>query len=314
MPSPAPVTYPGGGQRITVDAALKQPRIISRALTDLTAKRFVTDKIFSQGTPEQVASGAAVFQRSEPIYPDRAVEEVGVRAEYPRTGWTEELFAAFVKKYGLEAPVSDEARRRNQMDQMTKGQLKIANQVVKFVDTLAMTLILTDPDVLTGTASGDWSTAATDIIADIATAKKAIYDLDEGYEPDTLIVNPAQELDLLLDKDIRDALPRETRDTAIQQGKPVPILGLRQILVTPALTAGTAIVTSSGLVGTIADERPHPDEKYVVYNPPGAPAGYPTIYTKLYRNENVDETIIRGARFPAMWLGEPKAARLITGA
>jgi hypothetical protein len=310
----APVTYPGGGQRITVDAALKQPRIISRRLTDLTAKRFVADKIFSQGSPEQVAGGAAVYQRSEPIYPDRAVEEVGVRAEYPRTGWTEELFAAFVKKYGLEAPVSDEARRRNQIDQLTKAQLKIANAVVKFVDALAMTLILTDADVLTGAASGDWSTAATDIIADIATARKAIFDQDEGYEPDTLVVNPAQEFDLLLDKDIRDALPRESRDTAIQGGKPVPILGLKQILVTSQLTAGTAIVLSSNIIGTIADERPLSDEKYVVYNPPGAPANYPTIYTKTYREENKDETIIRGARFPAMWLGEPKSARLITGA
>jgi hypothetical protein len=307
-----PVTYPGGSQRITVEAFLKQPRIQARALTDLTSKRFAADKVLMHAGSDSVASGAAVYQRSESIYPDRDPLEVGVRAEYPRTGWTEALLTALVHKYGLEVPISDEARRRNAFDQVLRAQRKIANGIVKFVDTKAMTMLTTDTGVNTDTSNVDWSTAGTDIIADIAGWRKVIYDQDEGYDPNTLIVNPAQELDLIVDSDIRDALPREgaTPNPAVITGRAVPILGLTQIVVTPALTAGTVVLMDSTIAGSIADETPAADEGYSGFNP-GAP--YPTVWVKTYRNNRVDETIVRGVRFPAMWLGEPKAVLVATG-
>jgi len=308
-----PPVYPGGSDRITVEAFLKQPRMISRALTDLARKRFVADRIFAHGGPDQVAGGAAIYQRSESIYPDRGAEQVGVRSEYPRTGWSEALYIAAVKKYGLEVPISDESKRRNSVDQVARAQRKLANAIVKFVDTVAMTLILTDPNVLTFAASGDWSTAATDIVFDIAKARNQIDSQDEGYEADTLVVNLAQDLDLIVDKDIRDALPREgSPQNALLTGRPALMLGLRQIIATNTLTAGKAIVMEAQMTGTIADEQPMADEGYTSYatgvdqNPP--------VFVKTYRNDNVDETIVRGARFPAMWLPEPKSAVVITGA
>lgn len=308
-----PVTYPGSGVTITVEALLRQPRLISRALTDLTAQRFVADQIFARGTPDQVAGGAALYQKSESIMPDRAAEEVMPRSGFLRTGWTEAVFAAMVRKYGLEVPISDEAKRRNQMDVVQRAQRKLANAVVKQIDTLAMSLITTDSAVLTAAASGDWTTAATDIIADLANARKQIYDQNEGYEPDTLVVNPAQELDLITDKDIRDALPREGGGTkpSVTTGKAAPILGFSQILVTPQLAAGTVLVMEAKVSGTIADEQPGTDENYVSY--PAGPSFAP-IFVKAYREEGTDETIVRAARFPAMWIAEPKSIFKITGA
>jgi hypothetical protein len=308
-----PVTYPGGSDRITVEAFLRMPRLISRALTDLTSKRFVADRIFARGTSDQVAGGAALYQRSEVIYPDRPAEEVKPRSQYPRTGWSEQLLAAAVHKYGLEAPISDEAKRRNSMDQVQRANLKLANAVVKFVDTVAMNLLLTDTAVLTDTASGDWSTSGTDIIADIAKWRQTIINQDEGYEPDTLLLNPAQELDLIVDKDIRDALPREGNapNPSVVTGAPVPILGLRQIIVSPQVPAGKVIILSSNIVGTIADEAPMADENYQAYNPGG---NFATIYVKTYRVEDSDESIVRAARFPAMWIAEPKSALVASGA
>lgn len=307
-----PPTYPGGNDRITVEAFLRMPRLISRALTDLVSKRFIADQIFQRGSADQVAGGAALYQRSETIYPDRAAEEVAPRSRYPRTGWTEQLLTAAVHKYGLEVPISDEAKRRNAMDEVARAQRKLANAIVKFVDGVAMGLMLSDPDVLTDTATADWSTASTDIIADIADWRSQILNQDEGYDPDTLIVNPAQELDLITDKDIRDALPREAGgSSAVITGRAVPILGLRQVLVTPALTAGTVLLVSSNIVGTIADEAPAADENYTTYNPGGQ---FATVYVKTYREEGADETIVRGARFPAMWIAEPKSALRATGA
>lgn len=303
--------YPGS-PRLTVDALLKQPRILARNLTDIAAKRFVADKVLAEGTPEMVAGGSAVYQKSESIYPDAsqtAPLEVGVRAEFPRAGWTEEIFTAAVSKYGLEIPISFESQRRNQMDQLARAQRKLGNALVKFVDGLMVTMLETDTDMLTDTASADWSTSSTDIIADIADFRKQIYDLDEGYEPDTLLMNPAQELDLLMDPDIRAALPRETNQSAIQTGVAPLILGIRQMLVTPSVTAGTVFLLESKTIGTIADEQPDAREGYFADSTQNG-----KIFVKIYEETKRDEHVVRAARFPAMWLSEPKAALRATGA
>lgn len=304
-------TYPGSPE-MTVDALLKRPQVLLRNLTDLVNKRFIADKIFTRGSSDQVAGGLALYQRSESIYPDRDVEEVGVRAEFPMTGWSEQLMSAFVKKYGLETPISFEARRRNQLDLVARAQRKLANALVRFVDTLAMTLLSADPDVqnYTGTSLGSWGTAGN-AIKDIANMIKLIADQDEGYEADTLIVNPTQELQLLLDSDLRSALPRETPQSQISTGRVAPLLGLDQILSTPRVAAGTAYVLQSKVVGTVADEVPDAAEGYSSFSPG---AGFAPIYMKVRMKEDTDEWRVRVARFPAMWLAEPKAAVKITDA
>lgn len=309
-------TYPGGGQLLQVDTALRFPVMISRALNQLVYNRFVADRILSRGSADQVRSGSVVFRRSESIFMDRPPETVGVRSRWPRSGETQgDWFAALAKKRGLEVPVSDEAKRRNDVTEMAKAQRKLANSIVRDVDQLAMSMILNDAAVQTYTTGGLWSNTATDKIADIANARGKINNLDQGYEADTLIINPAQELQLMLDKNIRDALPREVSggplQTSILSGSPVPLLGLRQILVTNQLAAGTFIVTSANIVGSVADEQPGADEGYTGYDPG---AGQSPLYVKTYREEATDETIVRGARFPAMWVSEPKAAVVGTGA
>lgn len=303
-------TYPGSPQ-LTVDALLKQPRLLARNLTNLVNKRFVADQLFTKGSPEQVAGGSANYQKSESIYVDRNIEEVGVRAEFPRAGWTEALYTAVVHKYGLEVPIAFESIRRNQLDQVARAQRKLANSLVKFVDTTAMAMLLADSDIILQTASGDWATSGTDIALDIATAKKGIYDQDEGYDPDTIVVNPAQELNMLADKDIRDAMPRESSLSSIQTGRAPLVMGLSKMLVTPALTDGTVFVLESGTIGTIADEAPEAGEGYSGYAPGN---NYATIYVKVYDEDNHDDRIVRCARWPAMWLAEPKAAVKIVSA
>ena len=303
-------TYPGGPE-ITVDSLLGQPRVLTRNLADLVYQRYVADRIFARGSGDQIQGGVAWYQRAESIFTNRDAEEIGVRSEFPRAGWSEEVLSAFVKKYGLEVPISYESIRRNQIDMVQRAQRKLANALVKAVDTLAMALLTTDPDVLTTAASGDWSTAATDIISDLANAIRQITDQNEGYEPDTLVLNPAQNHDLLLDADIRGALPRETQASSVLTGRPVPLLGLDQIIVTPQLAAGTVLVLQSKVAGTIADESPAAGEGYTAYSPG---AGQAPVYMKIYEKEGRDERIVRAARFPAMWLSEPKSVFKITGA
>lgn len=303
-------TYPGSPE-MTVDALLKRPQVLLRQLTDLVNKRFIADKIFTRGSSDQVAGGLAVYQRSESIYPDRDPEEVGVRSEFPMTGWSEQLMSAFVKKYGLEAPIAFEARRRNQIDVVARAQRKLANSLVRYVDTLAMTLLSSDPDVINYTSSslGVWSTTGN-AIKDIANMRKQIEDQDEGYEPDTLIVNPQQELELLLDPDLRNALPREER-SSITTGRVAPMLGLRQILSSPRVAEATAYVLAAKVGGTIADEVPEASEGYSSFSPG---AGFAPIYMKIRTLDDTDEYRVRVMRLPAMWIAEPKSIVKITDA
>jgi hypothetical protein len=356
-------TYPGS-PTLTVDALLRQPQLLARPLSSLTSRRFVADYIFAHGSPEQVAGGAAWFERSESIYPDRGAEEIGYRSEFPRSGWTEAIFSALVKKYGLEVPFSFESIRRNQIDKVARGQRKLANALTKFVDTAAMTLLTTDAAVLTSAALANWTVGATTIVQDLATMRKVIADQDEGYELDTLVVNGAQEYALLVNSTMNALLPREFMGglpgqqpfggngpfvgNPIMTGRPVPIMGLRQILVTPQLTAGTVIGLNAKIAGTVADEQPGEGEGYVSYdvnavnqgnalragpgtqtitglgsafNPnagdfPNAnyPAMFPPVWVKVYNEDRSDDKIVRAARWPAMYLAEPKSVYKLTGA
>jgi hypothetical protein len=305
-------TYPGGGPQVTVDTAMQMPNIIARALTDLAYLRFVADRILARGTADQIKGGAAVFQRAESLFPDRGAEITGVRSQWPRTAWTvPDLFGAAVQKYGLETPIADETRRRNAIDELLRAQRKLANAVVKFIDATCMTLIITDPAVNAYSATNTWTGGTPNIIGDLAASRNLIVNADLGYEADTLIINPAQETALLTSSTIRDYLPREsTPRNSVVSGETVPILGLRQILVTNQIAAGKGIMVNADVVGSIADEPPLANEGYTTYDPG---AGQAAIQVKQYRNEGVDETILRAARFVAMWIAEPKAAVYLQG-
>lgn len=299
--------------QITVDAYLKNPDIIRRELTSLVTKRFVADRIFAQGSAEQVKGGIARYQMSESIYPDAAgsdVEEIGLRAEYPRFGWTEALQEAYVRDFGLEFVINDKARRRNQIDLIPRGMIKQANALVRFVDTLAMNTILA-ASTQTMSASGDWTTAATDIVKDVVRAKKLVNVYEEGYRADMAVINDDQYEDLLNDADVRASMPRETNASFVQTGEMPPFMGLTWIP-TSRLAAGTILVLNSKICGTIADEAPLADEGYVAEQP-GDPSQAP-IWVKQYREEHSRDTIITAARWPAMWVAEPKAIVKITGA
>jgi hypothetical protein len=306
MPTTTLPGMPGGPIDITVSTFLKQPNLIAARIQLLAWQGYVTDRIFAQGN---VQGGAYVFQRMEGLFPADSPEHVNPLTEYPMTGWTVPgLFGAAVKKYGLETIISDETRRRNQVDQMERAFIKLSNGVVKFVDSVAMQLFLNDPDIPTYDAS-TWSSSTTKI-NDLMGMQKAIADLQLGFVPDTVLLNPAQRLQLLTDKDIRDALPREnTNLSSVLTGDLIPILGLNYI-VSPQVPANKVIMLQAKMTGTIADEAPLPEENYNGRNiaAPGSVAS--SLYVKTYRSktEGIDGTIVRAARFPALAIQEPKSA------
>src|SRR5260370_2543476 len=81
-----PGTYPAApptlsGDLETISRFLQSPTQIRRRLRDYTDLRFVADQILTQRF--RTSGGAALYELSEPVVTDRAVEAVRPGAEYP---------------------------------------------------------------------------------------------------------------------------------------------------------------------------------------------------------------------------------------
>lgn len=288
---PAPPTI--AGENITVSLFLNSPPMVRRAIENLTLQRFIADVIFSDGP--RADGGAVVHDQvtAANLYMDRDVEEIAPGAEFPLLTSSEPTpLVALVAKYGGEVFLTYEQIRRNNRGVLQREMTKLRNTIVRKVDTLALAKLDAAP-IQTMAASGDWTTAATDIVSDLATAAYMVSSLDMGYIADTVLLNPTQELDLIKDKDIRDALPRERDASIIRTGNIGRIMSL-DFIVSNRVTAGTAYVLQRKIVGGISDEIP--------------------AYGKVIDDERRERNYIHGARIPAMYVTDPKAVVKITGA
>lgn len=307
--SPLSTSSSSGGS-LTVNQFLRQPRTISRDLVNVILQRggFLADRLLVRGSADQVAGGSMQYQRSGSSYPDRDPEEIAEDADWPRAGWTEELRQAAVKTYGLEIPISALAIRRNQVDMITRAERRLANAIVKFVDTQAMTLLRTDADILTLNAA-NWDDPTSNIIADIANGQEAMDVLDEGLMPTTLVLPKTMRVHFLENDDLRSALMTQNGSEAVRTGQVANFLGLDNIYFTNQLPDDEALLLDPGVAGTIADEIPAPEEGWSAYDPG---PGFPPIYVQVYPEKRPKRSIVAAGRWPAMALVEPRAVLKFT--
>lgn len=291
---PAPPTI--SGQNITVSWMLNNPARVQKTLQNLSLQRFFADRIFRPGPP---ATGGAVIHdqlTANNLFTDRDVQEIVPGSEFPIVNGSEpDPLVALVHKWGGSAIITYEQERRNRLDVLTRELTRLRNTIVRKVDTVALAVLNAAP-IQTDTATADWSTANTDIIADVEIAKGMVDAIDMGYEVDTVILNPAQALDIRVDADIRTALPRENRNLLDRGASDLDgLLGIERWIVTNRQTAGTVHFLDSRFVGGISDEIPGP-------------------YSRVINEEDKERYRIMAARVPAMYVTDPKAVVKVTGA
>lgn len=301
----------GGSPTLTVKALLAQPTLLSRELVNLVYKRLIADRLFVKGSADQVAGGAMRFQQLENIFVDDDPDEIAEGADFPLTDWSEALKVEPVRQFGFGVRVTNLAIRRNQRDMVARGQRKLANRLVKFIDTKAMA-VLEDAGAVNGVqnfvSAALWTNVATDIIAEIGKAQELIELQDNGYDGftnATLVLHTNMRDALLNNTSLRAALPRETTDGQIRSGMIAPFLGLKEILFTPQITATKALLLDTSMAGTIADERPDGSEGFTAYDPG---PGFSPVYVKVEEDGKpaVHKRVYAG-RWPAIALPEPKA-------
>lgn len=294
---PFSTSYPPAAPSITTDTLsisvyLDNPTRIRRVVEDLTLNRFIADRLLTQGP--RATGGAVIYDQvtAGDFFLARDVEKIAPGAEYPiLTDTAPTPLTAAVDKWGGQVFITDEQRDRNAIDVFVRETRKLANTIVRKVDTVALAALAAAPvNPVSGT---DW-TAATGaaMIANLIDAAAAINDPDMGYVADLVILNPVQFNELLKNKDFRDAMTNGVEGSILRDGIIGQFLGM-DFARSNRVTAGTGYIAAGGMVGGISDEQP--------------------LTTEVYRMPGSDRTYIKSNRRMVAWITDPKAASIITG-
>jgi hypothetical protein len=288
-PYPAPTV---NGTQITVEAFLQNPTRVQRAIDELANNRFITDVIFQQGPAVQ--GGAVLYDQvvgPETSFTDQDVQEIEPGSEFPILGTGELMpLVAVSRKYGGEVMLTDEAVRRDRRDLLARNTTRLRNTIIRKVDTVAISALEAAP--ILSYVGADWGTAATDILAELASAAFESTSLDMGYSPDTVLINPAQELDLLKDTDIRTALANSGDASIIRQGLVGTLMGFT-FITSSRVEAGTAYLLERRTAGSVSDEVP--------------------LYARPLHDDRRETWFIHGGRVAVPFVTDPKAVVKLTG-
>lgn len=290
-------TYPyappsANGTQITVEQYLNNPTRVQRAIDELANNRFIADVIFSQGPAVQ--GGAVLYDQilgPETSFTEDDVQEIEPGSEFPLLG-TGELApsVAVARKYGGEVMLTDEAVRRDRRDLLGRNMTRLRNTIVRKVDTVAMAVLDAAP-ILTY-AGAAWNGVGVDIFAELAAARYESTSLDMGYEPDTVLINPQEELTLTSDPDIRDALVN-AGDTSLLRSGQVGQVGGLTFLRSSRVPAGTAYLLERKTAGSISDEVP--------------------LYARPLHDDRRETWFVHGGRVAVPFVTDPKAVVKLTG-
>jgi hypothetical protein len=306
-----PHTYPPAaptitGDVITISRFLNSPAAVSRRLRTLAENRFIGDTLLTGRY--QVQGGSLLYEQTESMFTNRPPEVVNPGGEYPRSTASPGTAAmASVFKWGQDVPITDEHVGRYGRRAVDVALTKIVNYLVKQVDTICLTAIsaaVTSSAAATG--GGTWSGASADPLLDLMLAKAAIIALDQGYDPDTVVVSDVAYARLVSNAKIIAGLQRESDGSVTRTGDVLSIAGLRILPTNNLPTAGAAFILDSSMLGGIAYER-IPSPEYT-----GDPASGVETMTRRDPANN-DQWIVRGRRPVVPVIQEPGAAYKVTG-
>ena len=263
---PTPVRGYSDGPRVTVNELLKDPLVIPALILDLTRNEFVMDSVLRNGG--SAPSGAVRYAESTPLYADDYPE---IRAEFgevpvvptsigiPRVVFTHERAMAIM--------VSDEMRRRQSVDPVTRQLLQVKNTMVYSWNTAFYSAVVANASIQTLAVANTWASAGATIRADLAQACYLVENANTvspfgvtqwlGFEADTLIINHSTKNTLLQSNTfaapyVGDIASENLLYTGVL---PQKIMNL-DVMVSRQVPAGNAIVMQRQRCGFYADELP----------------------------------------------------------
>jgi hypothetical protein len=321
MPHVYPPAAPTiSGDTLTISRFLNSPAAVQRRLRTLTENRFIADRLLSGRF--EVAGGSILYEQTESIFTAKAPEAVAPGSQYPQSTAAPGTAAlAAVTKWGEDVPITDEQVGRFRGSAVERVLVKIANYIIKQVDSVSLAAIAA---ATTGTrAAGSpggvgtaraWSVVTNDPstsaapLLDLMGGAAEMRALDQGYEPDVAVMS-----DLSLARAVSAAaviagLPREDRTTVTAAGihAVYEIAGLIPLPTNNLPVASTVFVIDSTMLGGIGYER-IPSPEYT-----GDPANGVETFSRRDPLAT-DKWIVRGRRPVVPIIQEPGASFKITG-
>ncbi len=240
------------GDTETISRFLNSPTYIERTLRTLAQQMFVGDALL-QGRA-QSSGGSVLYEVNESIFADRnPLEAVNPGAEFPLSTTTPGTAnIATVKKWGLDTLVTLEAIQRLRWNPVQRGLLKLVNSTVRHFDAVVIAAI-TASVTQTQVAAGSWGGGTSNILLDLLSGVATIQNTVQGYNPDTILMNPTKYAAIMADAKLQAALRRENPANPVYSGQLGMVSGL-DIMVSPNAPANPLILDRS-LLGSIVDER-----------------------------------------------------------
>lgn len=298
-PPPAPSL---ADDALTINRFLKEPTAVARRLRTIGEQRLIGDILLPQRFTTE--SGSVQFETGESIYSEKAPEPVAPGSEYPLTPvGNGDVQMASTVKWGRDAEITDESISRRKANPVETALLKLANHQAKTIDSVALAAVASAVTQASA-ASASWVSGTPNILRDVLKAVANIRSLNEGFEPDVVVVDDLMLAHIMSDEKIAPLLPRESKDSPIFTGNMTVIAGLRFVATPNLPTAGVALVADTKQLGGMADEN---------LASPGYVAAGNFGQVKTMREDKSDMWRVRCRRTTVPIVLEPKAAWKITG-
>jgi hypothetical protein len=301
---PTPAYSSLDGPRITVDALLKDPLVIPALILDMTRNEFIVDAVLRNGG--LAASGAVRYQESTPLYADDTPE---IRAEFGEVPVVPTSIGiprvVFAHERAMAIMVSDEMRRRQVIDPVTRQLTQTKNTMIYSWDTAFYSAIVANAGIQTLAVSNAWASSNATIRGDIANGVYLVENASVtsplgvaqwlGFTADTMIINHGTKNTLLQSSSFAAPYIGDIASESLQYTGVLPnrIFNL-DVMVSHQIPAGNAIIMQRNRCGFIADELP-------------------LTVSPLYRDEPRKSSRSDVQRASAIGLDQPASIVLLSG-
>ena len=195
---PTPARGYSDSPRVTVAELIRDPLTIPALILDMTRNEFIVDSVLRPGG--DAPSGAVRFAESTPLYADDYPEIRAEFAEVPIVPTSVGIpRVVFAHERAMAIMVSDEMRRRQSVDPVTRQLMQVKNTMVYSWNTAFYSAVVANANIQTLAVANTWASAGATIRADLAQAGYLVENAATtapsgltqwlGFEADTLIIN-----------------------------------------------------------------------------------------------------------------------------
>ena len=305
-----PIVASSDGARTTVSDLVKSPRVIPRRMLELTRSQYIVDSVLRAGG--DAPGGVVSFYESTPLFLDGSAPGTAAAAvvkpefgEYRIMTSSEGQQRLVVSiNRGLAIRVSEDMRRRNQIERVSIQMTQAKNTLTRTWDMAFRDALLLNASVpffnASGTAEG-WEAADADIRRDIMLAKQMVANSQAGastedflgFVADTMVCSYTTAQVILGNTKFQDVYHGNLADeNVLYTGKlPNQIQDLT-VLQSRTWPDNLVWVGERGTIGFIANERPE-------------------RWTPLRYDEDRETWRSNGSRISAIGIDQPKAGVFI---